>query len=105
MPARWGVPAALRLAAVCHVGMIVLLGLLPLVYPRFGWIYWAGVAAVAVLLVYEHWLVRPDDLTRVNVPFFKSTRWSASVCSWWDVADLAIDRMTRENASTAVATS
>ena len=26
--------------------------------------------AVAVLLVYEHWLVRPDDLTRVNVAFF-----------------------------------
>ena len=35
-----------------------------------GWIYWAGVAAVAVLLVYEHSLVRPDDLSRVNVAFF-----------------------------------
>ena len=30
----------------------------------------SGVLAVAVLLVYEHWLVRPDDLTRVNVAFF-----------------------------------
>ena len=36
-----------------------------------GWIYWPGIAAVAVLLAYEHWLVRPDDLTRVNVAFFK----------------------------------
>ena len=36
-----------------------------------GWIYGAGVAAVAVLLAYEHWLVRPDDLTRVNVAFFQ----------------------------------
>ena len=35
-----------------------------------GWIYGLGVAAVAVLLVYEHVLVRPDDLTRVNVAFF-----------------------------------
>ena len=38
--------------------------------PPLGWIYGAGVAAVAVLLVYEHSLVRPDDLTRVNVAFF-----------------------------------
>ena len=36
----------------------------------FGWIYWAGIAAVAVLLIYEHALVRPDDLTRVNTAFF-----------------------------------
>ena len=57
-------------AAVCHAGMIALLAVLPLVYNRFGPIYWAGVAAVAVLLVYEHRLVRPDDLTRVNRAFF-----------------------------------
>ena len=50
--------------------MIVLLALLPLVFPLLGWIYSIGVLAVAVLLVYEHWLVRPDDLTRVNVAFF-----------------------------------
>ena len=30
----------------------------------------AGIAAVTLLLIYEHWLVRPDDLTRVNVAFF-----------------------------------
>ncbi len=50
--------------------MIVLLALLPIVFPLLGWIYSIGVLAVAVLLVYEHWLVRPDDLTRVNVAFF-----------------------------------
>jgi 4-hydroxybenzoate polyprenyltransferase len=43
---------------------------LPLVFPALGWIYMAGVVTVAVLLAYEHWLVRPDDLTRVNVAFF-----------------------------------
>jgi 4-hydroxybenzoate polyprenyltransferase len=70
VPARWGVAWALRAAAVCHAGMIALLAVLPLVYNRFGSIYWAGVAAVAVLLIYEHRLVRPDDLTRVNRAFF-----------------------------------
>ncbi len=70
VPAGWGVRAALRLAAMCHAGMICLLTALPLVYNRFGWFYWTGATAVAGLLVYEHRLVRPDDLTRVNQAFF-----------------------------------
>ncbi len=71
VPARLGVAGALRLAAMCHVGMVILLALLPWVFPHFGWIYVSGVAAVAVLLAYEHYLVRPDDLTRVNAAFFQ----------------------------------
>lgn len=70
VPARLGVAGALRLAAVCHLGMIGLLFALPAVYPPLGWLYTSGIVAVAALLIYEHWLVRPDDLTRVNVAFF-----------------------------------
>lgn len=70
VPAKLGVKNSLRLAAICHLGMIVLLAALPWSYPLFGWVYWAGIAAVAVLLLYEHSLVRPDDLTRVNAAFF-----------------------------------
>jgi 4-hydroxybenzoate polyprenyltransferase len=70
VPVRLGITGALRLAAVCHLATIILLAWLPLIYPPFGWIYWAGVAVVAVLLVYEHLLVRPDDLSRVNAAFF-----------------------------------
>jgi 4-hydroxybenzoate polyprenyltransferase len=70
IPVRLGVPGALRLAAACHFCTVVLLACLPLAYPLFGWIYWCGVAAVAVLLAYEHLLVRPDDLSRVNAAFF-----------------------------------
>ena len=51
-------------------GTIALLFLLPVVYPLLDGIYLLGIAAVAALLVYEHWIVRPDDLTRVNVAFF-----------------------------------
>ena len=70
VPVRFGIAGALRLAAFCHLGMVLLLATLPLVYDSFGWIYLTGVAAIAVLLIYEHCLVRPDDLTRVNRAFF-----------------------------------
>jgi 4-hydroxybenzoate polyprenyltransferase len=72
VPARWGVVGALRWAAVCHAGMVVALGALPVLAPQLalGWIYGTGITAVAGLLLCEHWLVTPDDLTRVNVAFF-----------------------------------
>jgi 4-hydroxybenzoate polyprenyltransferase len=71
VPVWLGIPGALRLAAVCHFVTIALLACLPLVFGQLGWIYWLGIAAVAVLLVYEHLLVRPDDLSRVNRAFFQ----------------------------------
>jgi len=77
VPARWGVAVSLRLAAVSHFGMLVLLFTLPFVHLAggppldWGWIYWSGIVAVSCLLCYEHWLVRPDDLTRVNMAFFQ----------------------------------
>jgi len=70
VPARYGVATALRLAALCHFVMVGLLLAMPLVYDGFHGIYLAGVAAIGVLLVYEHALVRPDDLSRVNRAFF-----------------------------------
>jgi 4-hydroxybenzoate polyprenyltransferase len=72
VPARLGTPGALRVAAICHLGMLAMLIALPLACPQvpLGWIYWTAVIAVAALLTYEHALVRPDDLTRVNVAFF-----------------------------------
>ena len=70
VPARFGVAGALRLAAACHAGMVAMLVLLWFVFPAFGWLYAAGVAAIGLLLVYEHALVRPDDLSRVNRAFF-----------------------------------
>jgi 4-hydroxybenzoate polyprenyltransferase len=72
VPAALGLVGALRLAALCHLATLVLLAVLPLVCPQvqFGWLYGIGIAAVAALLAYEHALVRPDDLTRVNAAFF-----------------------------------
>ena len=69
VPSLLGVKPALRVAFLCH---LVMLGLLV----AFTWIaglgviYLCGVGAVAVLLLVEHYLVTPDDLTRVNQAFF-----------------------------------
>ena len=70
IPARLGVPWALRLAAVLHALTVLALALLPLVVPQLGAIYWSALAVIAVLLVWEHAIVRPDDLSRVNEAFF-----------------------------------
>jgi 4-hydroxybenzoate polyprenyltransferase len=71
VPARLGIRGALRVAAACHAVAVLALGALHFLSPHLGSVYLAGVVAVAVLLVYEHWLVRPDDLSRVNRAFFQ----------------------------------
>ena len=77
IPAAVGVRSALRLAAFCHLTMIGFLITLPQVHRwggpilPLGAIYWTGTGFVAALLLYEHSIVRPDDLTRVNVAFFQ----------------------------------
>lgn len=71
IPAQLGIAGSLRLAAGSHLAMTIALALLPFAAPQLGlgWIYGMGVMAVAMLLLVEHWLVRPDDLTRVNIAF------------------------------------
>jgi len=69
VPARFGIAAALRVAKVCHVLTVAAFALLG-VLMGLGVLYWAGVALVAGLLVYEHSLVSPTDLSRLDVAFF-----------------------------------
>ncbi len=70
VPARLGVKGALRLAAGCHAVMFALLVALEWVFPQFGLLYLTGVGLIGLLLLYEHAIVRPDDLSRVNRAFF-----------------------------------
>jgi 4-hydroxybenzoate polyprenyltransferase len=71
IPAQIGVAASLRLALGCHILMVGLLAALYAVTPEMGTVFLVGLVAVTILLAYEHWLVRPDDLTRVNRAFFQ----------------------------------
>jgi 4-hydroxybenzoate polyprenyltransferase len=69
LPRRYGIRAALYSSAALHV---VMLGLLVAVMrlENLGWIAALGLLAVAALLAYEHALVKPSDLSRVNAAFF-----------------------------------
>lgn len=69
IPARFGIAGALRIAFVSHTLTVVMLFLLWQL-AGLGTIFLVGVVAISVLLMYQHWLVRPDDLKRVNIAFF-----------------------------------
>ncbi len=69
IPAKWGNAVALRVAQICHlitVGLLSAIGLLM----NLGPLYAIGLVIVVVLLLYEHSLVKPNDLSKVNVAFF-----------------------------------
>jgi 4-hydroxybenzoate polyprenyltransferase len=67
--ARFGVEGAFRGARLLHVATVVLLAAVGFGLD-LGWLYWLGVAAVAALLAYEHSLVRPTDVRRLDAAFF-----------------------------------
>ncbi len=69
IPSRWGVDRSLQLVRLFHVVMVTLL-LLLVFSPGLGWLYLLGVVAVAMMLIYEHMLVKPDDLSRLDAAFF-----------------------------------
>jgi 4-hydroxybenzoate polyprenyltransferase len=70
VPARFGISAALTAARVCHLLTVLAFAALGLLVPSMGGLYWLGVLAVAGLFVYEHSLVSPTDLSRLDVAFF-----------------------------------
>ncbi len=68
-PERYGIAAALYASALLHVLMLALLiGVARM--ENLGWVALGGLAVVAALLAYEHALVKPQDLSRVNAAFF-----------------------------------
>jgi 4-hydroxybenzoate polyprenyltransferase len=67
--ARFGVEGAFRGARLLHAAAVVLLAAVGFGLD-LGWFYWLGVAAVAALLAYEHSLVRPNDVRRLDAAFF-----------------------------------
>lgn len=69
IPRRLGIKGALILSGILHLFMVGILLILPR-YTGLGIIYSIGVYVVAALLLYEHLLVKPKDLSRVNTAFF-----------------------------------
>src|SRR6267154_2041045 len=69
LPRRFGISGALWIARVFHMTMIGCLAALAFSF-ELGWLSLAGIGAVILLLLYEHSMVKADDLSRVNAAFF-----------------------------------
>ena len=88
IPARFGVVGSLWLSAAFHAGMLALLAVLPAVYPPgLGTGYWIGWLGCLLLVAYQHWVVRPGDLSRLNAAFFQAN----GVLAVWLFAATALD--------------
>lgn len=70
IPSRFGLQGSLKIARISHAVMILFLGFLPFIYP-LGWPYAISVGAVASVLCYEHYVMNPTDMKKVNIAFFK----------------------------------
>ncbi|MDQ1389755.1 MAG: 4-hydroxybenzoate polyprenyltransferase, partial [Acidobacteriaceae bacterium] len=87
IPRYLGISRSLWIARVFHIIMLLLLiALLPTF--ALGKFAFAGVVAVALLLVYEHSLVKPDDLSRLNAAFFTMNGVISVVFALFVAADL-----------------
>lgn len=92
IPARFGETGALWLSGALHAAMVVLLWLLPRVYPPgLGVLYFLGVGGCVALLSYQHWVVRPGDLSKLNAAFFQANGFLAL----WMFAAIASDLLLR----------
>lgn len=88
IPARFGVVGALWISGILHAVMLGLLALLPRVYPPgLGPWFWLGWAGCIALIGWQHWVVRPGDLSRLNAAFFTAN----GVLSVWLFALTAAD--------------
>jgi 4-hydroxybenzoate polyprenyltransferase len=75
IPARWGIPAALRLSKGCHGLTVLLMTVLWATHPYTGWPMWVALMGMAAFLLWEHQLVTPNDLSKVDKAFFTLNGW------------------------------
>jgi 4-hydroxybenzoate polyprenyltransferase len=91
LPARIGLAPALAVARLLHLMMIVALTALSVEF-HLGVLSAAGIVAVAMLLIYEHSLVKPTDFSRVNAAFFTMNGWVSVLFFVFWAADILLFR-------------
>ncbi len=94
IPTKIGKKKALNLSSFLHILTSILLlaanYFLSLEYEAFGWISWAGTISFIALLFYQHRLVKPDDLSRVNLAFFTTNGVASIIIGTLIILDLFI---------------
>lgn len=83
IPVRLGKKNALLLSSILHIicAIIILTTgyLLTQEYPAFQWLHWTAAGAFITLLIYQHTLVKPNDLSRVNLAFFTTNGFASLI--------------------------
>jgi len=90
MPAWVGKRKALKISELMHLisaACIVFAGW----YGRFGWLYWIGVAIFIGMLIYQHSIVKPNDLKRVNIAFMTANGIASVVFAAFVIADILVN--------------
>ncbi len=87
IPARLGVGKALVVARLLHVAMVACLVALAVSF-EMGRLAWAGIAVTALMLAWEHRMVRADDMSKVNAAFFTMNGWVSVVFFVFWAADV-----------------
>ena len=87
IPATLGKTKALRVSEVLHL-LSALIVIAAGIYGRFGPAYWLGVAVFAGMLIYQHSIVKPNDLRRVNIAFVTANGIASVVFSLFVISDL-----------------
>ena len=75
LPVKLGIEGAIRVARMLHLLTFIFLLLVGVLHPKMGVIYFVGLLLLAVFLYYEHRLVKPNDLSKVNKAFFTVNGW------------------------------
>ncbi len=70
IPVKFGIEKSIKIARFLHVTTFVSLLLLGIFYSKTTWIYYLGLLLIALFLVYEHSLIKKDDLSKINKAFF-----------------------------------
>ena len=90
IPAWLGKAKALRISELLHLcsaAAVVYAG----IYGHFGWLYWAGTVVFIGMLLYQHSIVKPTDLKRVNLAFMTANGIASVVFAIFVIADLFIN--------------
>ena len=90
IPAWIGKAKALKVSELLHVSSatcVIAAGL----YGGFGWLYWIGVTIFAGMLIYQHSIVKPADLRKVNLAFMTANGIASVVFAAFVIADIFIN--------------
>jgi 4-hydroxybenzoate polyprenyltransferase len=89
LPVSLGKKRALKVSLLLHSIAVVFLIAAGLELP-FGWLYWIGVMNFSVMIAYQHSLVKPHDLSKVNLAFFTTNGIASLIFAVFTITDLVV---------------